>query len=81
MEQTFDAGIFRCELVGQTTNGLRWKLQNTNTSFVHFTYGTAEEVKGMCVMQTEAWERKAKLTGRVGSAWRTRVSFQKKPQQ
>ena len=70
LAQTFDAGIFRCECVGRTPSGLRWKVQNTNTSVVHFTYGTAEEVRKACEQQTAAWERKATLPAR-GSGWRT----------
>ena len=59
--------------MGQTASGLRWKLENTSTTYVHFTYGTADEVRAMCEQRTAAWQRKATLTGRVGSAWRTQI--------
>jgi hypothetical protein len=77
--QILDVGIFHCECIGPTSSGLRWKVENTKTSIVHFTYGTAAEVKRACEQQTAAWERKTNLKGKIGSAWRSSGPSPRKP--
>jgi hypothetical protein len=78
-EQIFDVGTFHCECAGPTLSGLRWKVKNTSTLVVHFTYGTEAEVRKACELQTAAWERKASMKGKVGSAWRRGGPITRKP--
>lgn len=63
-------GIFQLELVGTTSNGLRWKVFNTAVKITHHTYGSEEEVMEAARVQDEAWGRKLSGMKRVGSAWR-----------
>lgn len=79
--EDFTAGTFQCTYIGLTSNGHRWKVTNTITTYHHFTYGTPDEVKKMCETSTEAWKRKAKLAGVIGGAWRSNKNYTKKPKQ
>lgn len=67
-------GIFQVEKLSEH----RWKLTNTQTSFVHVSYGTRGEIEENALRQSELWKKRLSTAAPKvkGSAWRNRSAIE-----